>query len=244
VEGVNVEDAVQSPVVLPLPLGWVEGLRPGGVIHEYSMPLGGERWLDAKYVQTGGSPPPGGQSFGWVFKRGGRMQAGDWRDVLGEGLQGVTRFGGRGMSVASHSVLLQRYMHEREYGTGAEILALLHDTPETLGIGDMNTNLKKLIGHTVRSYEDDLLAFLLTDIGVAQLITEDDWSAVHAADKVLGAAEALLMRFQNANGYPIGEDSMMVRWLRPRLMDITEYDDVASDAYATAWDSLIPTLVK
>lgn len=167
---------------------------PGEVIHGYSIGLRGERWLTAEYVRLHSAT---GRGFGWRFTRGGKMRAEDWGAVIASRLPYIGRFGGLPYSVARHSVLMRWYLRSRGYGPGAQLLALLHDASECLGVGDMNTYLKKLIGQQVRSYEDDLLAFLLNDLGLTNRVSDADHTVVHATDKVFGETEARLLDMQN-----------------------------------------------
>lgn len=185
----------QEVVTLQTPVGTD---AEGDIIHRYSFPLGGPRWLDAAYVKRR-------DGYVWVFRRGGEMRPEMWAERIATGLSRVGRFGGMpNYSVGRHCVLLSRYLAERGYAANVQLLALFHDAPECLGVGDMNANLKNLIGHAARSYEDDLLAFLMGEQEVE--VSEADENVVHAADKLFGHVEAEILDMQNGHPFPAPAD--------------------------------------
>lgn len=188
------------------------------IIHHFSMGLGGPRWFGGTYYKTL-------SGYEWRFERGGKMTAADWPGVIARGLAGLGRFGNHApshYSVGRHSLLMARYLREQGYGPRVQILALLHDAPECLGAGDMNTYLKRAIGRVVRSYEEDLLAFLLTEVEVT--ISDADAVVVHSADKVFGESEARLLDMQNGEPWKVSEDNEILRWLmRDGLYDNTAH---------------------
>ena len=167
-------------------------------IHSYRFPLGGERWLECEYLKdrdtTGG--------YKWVFKNGGGMTPDQWPVTLAKALQGLPRFGhhtSRKYSVGKHSLLIARYIRDGRATLAAQALALVHDTPEVLGVGDLNTHLKQAIGHAVRSYEDDLVPWIMGQLGIPY--TTADENVVHAVDKAFGATEAKLLGMSTGNGW-------------------------------------------
>ncbi len=186
-------------------------------IHEFNYPLGGGQWLNAQYIKVG-------HGYHWEFVPYDRRVEGDdaradvpWTEVISRALAYLPRFGRLTdpykppYTVGRHSVLLERWLKLQGYAPASRIVALLHDAPECLGAGDMNTHLKDLVGGTTRVYEADLLQFLLREIGVEP--TPFDMQVAHASDKMFGASEARILDMWNGEPWKAEPDTEVYKFL-------------------------------
>lgn len=234
-ERVTVDNIVQNPDVLVAP-------AVTDPIHAYSFPLRGSKWMDCQYRQIDGV-------HRWVFANGGTMTPAQWPAQIARGLARTGRFGGHcPYTVGLHSVYLAEYVRIKYGDPIITILAATHDAPECLGVGDMNTHLKRQIGQAIRSYEDDLwLDFLLQkQFRLGDLVTEDRLKIVHEADKLFGSIEARLLDMQNANPWRSGTDNDVYRFLNARtLADESPYrtaDLLLSEFYNAWYEAGLPDL--
>lgn len=185
----------------------------GTVIHSFSIPLGDARWLQADYIKEE-------SGYKWSFSNGGRMMPHEWPEVIARGICGLPRFGNhlkKPYTVGQHSFDLWVYLKSRGASVGALLLSLVHDAPEALGVGDLNSHLKRAIGGAISRYEDELTDFILGETGVIKLVTDEDRALVHATDKVFGAGEARLFNMRNADHWKVAPDNETFVWMQHHI---------------------------
>lgn len=137
------------------------------------------------------------------------MSAHDLVDAITTGLDNTCRFGGqlkRHYSVLSHSVAGAYLARDRGYSQRIEILFLLHDASEALGLGDVVSPLKALLP-TYQTLEKLMMAAIYRRLGILppseveeDIIKKLDYDmlqaefkkfGVHPADPLLDAVACL-----------------------------------------------------
>jgi uncharacterized protein len=90
-------------------------------------------------------------------------------EVIAHGLSRIPRFAGQGrifVSVAEHSLLTARIAADDNEGADVLLACLLHDAPEGLGLTDIPTGLKALLGTPYREAEAKLFGAIFEALGV------------------------------------------------------------------------------
>lgn len=203
----------------------------GTTIHSLSIPLGPDKWLNARYVKED-------TGYRWQFDNGGMLMPDQWPEIIARGICGLPRFGNhleRKYTVGQHSYDLWRYLLTlKQYTPAAGMLALVHDAPEAFGVGDMNTHLKRAIGGAASRYEDDLVDYILQQVGVLKYVTDTDRALVHAADKVFGASEARKFGMRNAENWKVSSDNEIYLWVL-RNVNPSQWDKDVEKWWSVAW---------
>lgn len=118
------------------------------------------------------------------------------------GLSYVTRFGGQAgqYSVAEHCVHLANYWLGITSSVASPVLSrgvracLIHDAPESLGVGDVNRFIKRRYAQTLRDFDAELTYALWAKFGLGS------WDECH--DAIAPLDEQLGMLESDAFGFP------------------------------------------
>lgn len=117
-------------------------------------------------------------------------------DDIARGLGRVVRFAGHTpYSVAQHSVVLAKTFPDDE---ALQCAAKFHDTPECLGVGDVNTFIKRVFATELKRVEDAMFAAVWDRFAgkYREAYTpRAALAAIHQHDQWLGAAEAIHFGF-------------------------------------------------
>lgn len=173
----------------------------------------------------------------WRFSLGGEQGA--WRrvgeelpQVIGAALARLPRFGCHTpyhYSVGRHSRLLALYLAHMGENVVSQLLALLHDASEVLGVGDINANVKRRLTHDsgVAEYEHDVFDFVLNTLGISAVSA--DHAIVHSVDKAFGPAEARIMGMRTETLNQTSDSTPeLSKWLQKQGV----YDELAE---ASQW---------
>lgn len=122
------------------------------------------------------------------------------------GLSFVTRFGGQAgqYSVAEHCVHLANYWLGTTSSVAKAVLrrgvraCLIHDAPESLGVGDVNRFIKRRYAQSLRDFDAELTEALWARFGVGS------WDECHEAITPLD--EQLGMLESDAFGFPFDRE--------------------------------------
>lgn len=196
----------------------------------YSYPLGEGSWLKCRLTYH-----PDYRPNVWSFETGGNPV--DWPKIIARGLSGLPRFGnlipGVMYSVARHSQLLALCLSRLGASSESVKLALIHDAPECLGVGDANTHLKSIVGVGVRKYEAALVDWLCAQMGFTP--TAADADLVHVWDKKFGGCEARLLGMDNGEPWSAEVTDPAYIWLSCRIPNASKYDCMD---WLNAWESV------
>lgn len=112
--------------------------------------------------------------------------------TLAHGISLVNRFAGqsgKGYSVAEHSVKLAKMVHRAGLTSDVSRAALLHDTPECLGISDIHSRIKRTLAPEIRRLEEKLMDGIWYRFGHSELPWHQYEAALHPIDQDLGNRE-------------------------------------------------------
>lgn len=146
---------------------------------------------------------------------------------------GQTR-GEFGYSVAQHSVAMVRLLQKSSKKPSNLLLhyALLHDAEEGLGIKDMITGLKIVLGETYLEIANSISEAIHIRFGLPYPVPEKIQKSIKQADAILGMTEALHLMGFTAEEY-------RRRIKSPSLKPVS--DDTFVDEFLTPWS---PTVAK
>lgn len=133
-----------------------------------------------------------------------------------------------GYSVAQHSVAMVRLLQQSSKNPSNQLLryALLHDAEEGLGVKDMITGLKIVLGETYLEIANSISESIHIHFGLPYPVPEKLQKQIKQADAILGMTEALhLVGFTN--------DEYRHRVKSPKLNPVG--DDAFVEEYITPW---------
>lgn len=157
---------------------------------------------------------------------------------IAHGLARVARWngqtkGGWAMSVAEHSMLVERIAaaYKRGLHVRWRLAALLHDGPEYV-VGDMIRPLKQITGRSRSDVEARLQTAINRRFGIPADLPSDVAELIKRADRASAYVEAIQLA-----GYSVEEANRL--WGRPRLAMLQgmELAPMAPDDAATAFEA-------